>query len=67
MGRFGAQPYSHLLPAPNRPTFNRFIRPVLGPGPGNIAQAHAHDDWIALDELETGTALSAKLIRHWCC
>ncbi len=36
-------------------------------GPGDIAQAHTHDEWIALDELERGTELYAKLVRHWCC
>ncbi len=36
-------------------------------GPGDIAQAHTHDEWIALAELERGTALYSKLIRHWCC
>ncbi len=36
-------------------------------GPGNIAQAHTHDEWIALDQLEKGTAMYRNLIRHWCC
>ena len=36
-------------------------------GPGDIAQAHTHDEWIALEQLERGTELYAKLIRHWCC
>lgn len=36
-------------------------------GPGSIAQAHTHDEWIALDQLEKGTGLYSKLIRHWCC
>jgi len=35
-------------------------------GPGDIAQAHTHDEWIALDQLEKGTDLYAKLIQHWC-
>jgi acetylornithine deacetylase len=35
-------------------------------GPGNIAQAHTADEWIALDQLEQGTALYAALIRHYC-
>lgn len=35
-------------------------------GPGNIAQAHTWDEWIALDQLEQGTALYERLIRHWC-
>ena len=36
-------------------------------GPGGIAQAHTHDEWIALEQLEKGTEMYAKLIRHWCC
>jgi acetylornithine deacetylase len=36
-------------------------------GPGSIAQAHTHDEWIALDQLTRGTEMYAKLIRHWCC
>ena len=36
-------------------------------GPGDIAQAHTHDEWIALEQLEKGTELYARLIRHWCC
>ena len=35
-------------------------------GPGDIAQAHTQDEWILLDQLEKGTRLYAKLIRHWC-
>ena len=35
-------------------------------GPGDIAQAHTQDEWILLDQLEKGTQLYAKLIRHWC-
>ena len=36
-------------------------------GPGDIAQAHTHDEWIALEQLEAGTELYARMIRHWCC
>ena len=35
-------------------------------GPGDIAQAHTQDEWILLDQLDKGTQLYAKLIRHWC-
>ncbi|MDA0283117.1 MAG: M20/M25/M40 family metallo-hydrolase [Planctomycetota bacterium] len=35
-------------------------------GPGSIAQAHTHDEWIALEQLEKGTDLYSRLIRHWC-
>lgn len=36
-------------------------------GPGDVAQAHTVDEWIALEQLESGTALYKKLIQHWCC
>ncbi|MBS0263319.1 MAG: M20 family metallopeptidase [Planctomycetes bacterium] len=36
-------------------------------GPGDIAQAHTHDEWIDLAELERGTALYSRLIQHFCC
>lgn len=36
-------------------------------GPGHIAQAHTWDEWIALDQLDRGTAIYEKLIRQWCC
>lgn len=36
-------------------------------GPGSIKQAHTHDEFIALDQLEQGTDLYATLIKHWCC
>ena len=35
-------------------------------GPGDIAQAHTRDEWILLDQLEQGSRLYGKLIRHWC-
>ncbi|MEX0701201.1 MAG: M20 family metallopeptidase [Planctomycetales bacterium] len=35
-------------------------------GPGGIAQAHTHDEWIALEQLDAGTALYGKLIDRWC-
>lgn len=35
-------------------------------GPGDIAQAHTHDEWIALDQLELGTNLYAHMIERWC-
>ena len=36
-------------------------------GPGSIDQAHTVDEWIALEQLERGTEMYAKMIRHWCC
>ena len=35
-------------------------------GPGDIAQAHTQNEWISLEQMETGTELYAELIRHWC-
>jgi acetylornithine deacetylase/succinyl-diaminopimelate desuccinylase-like protein len=32
-------------------------------GPGDIAQAHTHDEWIALSSLERGTALLTAFLR----
>jgi acetylornithine deacetylase len=42
------------------------LKKMLVLGPGDIAQAHTHDEWIALDQLQHGTDLYARLIRHWC-
>jgi acetylornithine deacetylase len=36
-------------------------------GPGDVAQAHTTDEWIATDQLRRGTKLYAKAIRRWCC
>ncbi|MDC0274234.1 MAG: M20 family metallopeptidase [Planctomycetaceae bacterium] len=35
-------------------------------GPGGIAQAHTHDEWISLKQLELGTALYQKVIERYC-
>jgi acetylornithine deacetylase len=35
-------------------------------GPGDIAQAHTHDEWIALEQLEQGTDTYAKMLERWC-
>lgn len=35
-------------------------------GPGDIAQAHTRDEWIALEQLELGTELYARMIQRWC-
>lgn len=43
------------------------LKDLLVCGPGDIAQAHTHDEWIALDQLERGTDLYARMIRRWCC
>ncbi|WP_339676150.1 M20 family metallopeptidase [uncultured Gimesia sp.] len=36
-------------------------------GPGDIGQAHTHDEFIELEQLELGTQKFASLIEHWCC
>lgn len=35
-------------------------------GPGDIAQAHTHDEWITLDQLDRGTRLYCDFIQTWC-
>lgn len=35
-------------------------------GPGDIAQAHTHDEWIALEQLELGTKLYSRMIEDFC-
>jgi acetylornithine deacetylase len=44
----------------------RALKSMLVFGPGDIAQAHTHDEWIALDQLEKGTEMYARAIRRWC-
>jgi acetylornithine deacetylase len=43
------------------------LKNLLVCGPGDIAQAHTHDEWIALEQLERGADLYARMIRRWCC
>jgi acetylornithine deacetylase len=43
------------------------LKNLLVLGPGDIAQAHTHDEWIELAELERGTVLYSRLIEHFCC
>ena len=43
------------------------LKKIVVFGPGDIAQAHTHDEWVALEQLELGTEMYAKLIRNWCC
>lgn len=35
-------------------------------GPGDIAQAHTSDEWIALEQIQRGTDVYEQAIRHWC-
>jgi acetylornithine deacetylase len=34
-------------------------------GPGNIAQAHSADEWVALDELETAASTYLRITEKW--
>ncbi|QDU59699.1 Acetylornithine deacetylase [Planctomycetes bacterium Pan216] len=43
--------------------FGQFL-PLVVCGPGDIAQAHTVDEWIALEQLDQGTALYCELIEH---
>jgi acetylornithine deacetylase len=43
------------------------LQNILVFGPGDIAQAHTHDEWIGLEQLELGTAMYARLIEQFCC
>ena len=36
-------------------------------GLGSIAQAHAIDELISLEQLDKGTEMYSKMIRRWCC
>ena len=35
-------------------------------GPGDIAQAHTHDEWIALEQVERGVEMFGRAIKKWC-
>lgn len=35
-------------------------------GPGDIAKAHSHDEWISLDQLERGVDLYVRAIDEYC-
>jgi acetylornithine deacetylase len=39
-------------------------RPALVLGPGDIAQAHAVDEWVALDQLERAARLYRSIVEH---
>ncbi len=43
------------------------LRQMVVCGPGDIRQAHTHDEWIALEQLERGADLYERMIRQWCC
>lgn len=43
------------------------LRKLVVYGPGNVAQAHTHDEWIALEQLRRGTEMYARLVKAWCC
>jgi acetylornithine deacetylase len=43
------------------------MRKLVVIGPGDIAQAHTDDEWIALEQLERGAEIYRRFIAHWCC
>ncbi|MDA0206999.1 MAG: M20 family metallopeptidase [Acidobacteria bacterium] len=45
----------------------RDLKQLVVFGPGDIAQAHTHDEWVALEQLERGAESYAAAIRKWCC
>lgn len=42
------------------------LEKLLVLGPGDIAQAHTQDEWIAVDQLDKGAGLFGRMIRQWC-
>ncbi|WP_437203541.1 M20 family metallopeptidase [Planctomicrobium sp. SH664] len=42
------------------------LRNCVVMGPGSIAQAHTHDEWIDLTELERGTGIYRSMVERWC-
>lgn len=44
----------------------RELKKMVVMGPGSIAQAHRHDEWIELEQLELGVETYAKMFSHWC-
>ncbi|GAB4147243.1 MAG: M20 family metallopeptidase [Planctomycetaceae bacterium] len=48
-------------------TMFRELKQLVVFGPGDIAQAHTHDEWIDLSQLERGTEMFSQAIHKWCC
>jgi acetylornithine deacetylase len=40
--------------------------PAICFGPGDIALAHAAEEYVIIDEIERATAVLTGLARHWC-
>ncbi len=40
--------------------------PAICFGPGDIALAHAAEEWVELAEVERATAVLEALVRAWC-
>ena len=40
--------------------------PAICFGPGDIALAHAAEEWVELAEIERATDVLARLVRSWC-
>jgi len=45
----------------------RRLKNLVVCGPGSIDQAHRSDEWIALEQLEKGTALYQSIFEYWAC
>jgi len=43
------------------------IREKVIVGPGDVAQAHTVDEWIALEQLERGADVFTRIMCHYCC
>jgi acetylornithine deacetylase len=39
--------------------------PALCFGPGDIALAHAAEEWVAVDEITAATAVLTAVVRRW--
>jgi acetylornithine deacetylase len=40
--------------------------PAICFGPGDIALAHAAEEWVAIDEIARATRVLDGLVSHWC-
>ena len=45
--------------------FGRYLEAVVL-GPGDIRQAHTHDEWVQIDQLRKGVEVYSNLIRRFC-
>ena len=45
--------------------FGKYLESVVL-GPGDIKQAHTHDEWVNIDQLKKGVEIYSKLIHRFC-